>query len=303
MREIIIIGSGFSSLSAACYLAKNGNKVRVLEKNSSLGGRARQLKKDGFTFDMGPSWYWMPDVFDDFFNDFGRSVSDYYKLERLSPGYQVLFGKNESFAIEDNISKIAEKFEDIEEGSGIKLEKFIESAKINYEIAVKDLVFRPGFSPFELVTKKTIKKINLFLTNIRAQVEKKFKDPRLRSILQFPVLFLGAKPENTPAFYNFMNYADFGLGTWHPEGGMYEIVKAMVKLGKSLGVEYSTSSNIQEIIVEDAKVKGVVTNKKTIRCDIVISGADYNHSEKKIIKNIWHPIPRRSHIKSKAIFF
>ena len=163
MREIIIIGSGFSSLSAACYLSKNGNKVRVLEKNSSLGGRARQLKKDGFTFDMGPSWYWMPDVFDDFFNDFGRSVSDYYKLERLSPGYQVLFGKNESFAIEDNISKIAEKFEDIEEGSGIKLKKFIESAKINYEIAVKDLVFRPGFSPFELVTKKTIKKINLFL--------------------------------------------------------------------------------------------------------------------------------------------
>jgi len=284
MREIIIIGSGFSSLSAACYLAKNGNKVRVLEKNSSLGGRARQLKKDGFTFDMGPSWYWMPDVFDDFFNDFGRSVSDYYKLERLSPGYQVLFGKNESFSIEDNISKIAEKFEDIEEGSGIKLKKFIESAKINYEIAVKDLVFRPGFSPFELVTKKTIKKINLFLTNIRAQVEKKFKDPRLRSILQFPVLFLGAKPENTPAFYNFMNYADFGLGTWHPEGGMYEIVKAMVKLGKSLGVEYSTSSNIEEIIVEDAKVKGVVTNKKTIRCDIVISGADYNHSEKLLPK-------------------
>ena len=284
MREIIIIGSGFSSLSAACYLAKNGNKVRVLEKNSSLGGRARQLKTDGFTFDMGPSWYWMPDVFDDFFNDFGRSVSDYYKLERLSPGYQVLFGKNESFAIEDNISKIAEKFEDIEEGSGIKLKKFIESAKINYEIAVKDLVFRPGLSPFELVTKKTIKKINLFLTNIRAQVEKKFKDPRLRSILQFPVLFLGAKPENTPAFYNFMNYADFGLGTWHPEGGMYEIVKAMVKLGKSLGVEYSTSSNVQEIIVEDAKVKGVVTNKKTIRCDIVISGADYNHSEKLLPK-------------------
>ena len=284
MREIIIIGSGFSSLSAACYLAKNGNKVRVLEKNSSLGGRARQLKKDGFTFDMGPSWYWMPDVFDDFFNDFGRSVSDFYKLERLSPGYQVLFGKNESFAIADNISKIAEKFEDIEKGSGIKLKKFIESAKINYEIAVKDLVFRPGFSPFELVTKKTIKKINLFLTNIRAQVEKKFKDPRLRSILQFPVLFLGAKPENTPAFYNFMNYADFGLGTWHPEGGMYEIVKAMVKLGKSLGVEYSTSSNIEEIIVEDAKVKGVVTNKKTIRCDIVISGADYNHSEKLLPK-------------------
>ena len=171
MREIIIIGSGFSSLSAACYLAKNGNKVRVLEKNSSLGGRARQLKKDGFTFDMGPSWYWMPDVFDDFFNDFGRSVSDYYKLERLSPGYQVLFGKNESFAIEDNISKIAEKFEDIEEGSGIKLKKFIESAKINYEIAVKDLVFRPGLSPFELVTKKTIKKINLFLTNILSLIQ------------------------------------------------------------------------------------------------------------------------------------
>jgi phytoene desaturase len=76
MKKIIIVGSGFSSLSAACYLAQQGHTVQVFEKNDTLGGRARQFKKEGFTFDMGPSWYWMPDVFESFFADFGKKVSD-----------------------------------------------------------------------------------------------------------------------------------------------------------------------------------------------------------------------------------
>ena len=217
MKKIIIIGSGFSSLSAACYLAKKGHQVQVLEKNASLGGRARQFKKDGFTFDMGPSWYWMPDVFESFFNDFGKQVSDYYTLDRLSPGYQVVFGKDDVFPVEDSIAKIAASFDEIEAGSGVKLTRFLEKARNNYDIAVKDLVYRPGVSPLELVTPQTFKKLGLFFTNIRSQVEKQFKNQKLRSLLQFPVLFLGAKPESTPAFYNFMNYADFGLGTWHPK--------------------------------------------------------------------------------------
>ena len=279
MKKIIIIGSGFSSLSAACYLAKKGHQVKVLEKNDSLGGRARQFKKEGFTFDMGPSWYWMPDVFESFFADFDKKVSDYYQLDRLAPGYQVIFGKDEVFPVEDSIAKIAARFETIEPGSGAKLEHFLAKARNNYDIAVKDLVYRPGVSPLELVTPQTVKKVGLFFTNIRKQVEREFKNPKLRSLLQFPVLFLGAKPESTPAFYNFMNYADFGLGTWHPKGGMYQIVEAMVTLGKSLGVSYHTDQGVNEILLDNGKACGVRVGDAVFHADVVISGADYHHTE------------------------
>ena len=279
MKKIIIIGSGFSSLSAACYLAKKGHQVEVLEKNNSLGGRARQFKKDGFTFDMGPSWYWMPDVFESFFGDFGKKVSDYYQLDRLAPGYQVVFGKDDVFPVEDSIAKIAARFETIEPGSGVKLERFLEKARNNYDIAVKDLVYRPGISPLELITPQTVRKVGLFFTNIRKQVEKQFKNQKLRSLLKFPVLFLGAKPESTPAFYNFMNYADFGLGTWHPKGGMHQIVAGMVSLGESLGVRYKTDQAVEEIIVEHGTAVGVRVGTAIIKADLVISGADYHHTE------------------------
>ena len=279
-RKIAIIGSGFSALSAATYLAKDGNEVTVYEKNATLGGRARQLKKQGFTFDMGPSWYWMPDVFESFFNDFGKKTSDFYNLERLDPGYEVYFGENEKIAIGDSLEKIEDVFEKEEKGSGKKLKHFIQKAKDNYEVAVKDLVYRPGISPLELITPKTIKKFNYFLSNIKREVCKDFKSPKLRQILQFPVLFLGAKPENTPAFYNFMNFADFGLGTWHPEKGMYSIVNGMVALAESLGVQFYTDTPIEKILVnEQNKAIGIKTNKETIHADIVLSGADYHHSE------------------------
>ena len=170
MRKINIIGSGFSSLSAACHLAKRGFEVEIFEKNSSLGGRARQFKQDGFTFDMGPSWYWMPDVFERFFSAFGKKVSDYYKLERLDPGYQVVFGKDDVFPVHDSIEKIADRFEMEEKGSGLKLISFLDQAKRNYDVAIDDLVYKPGISPWELVTPVTIKNAGLFLTNVRKQV-------------------------------------------------------------------------------------------------------------------------------------
>ena len=279
-KKIVIIGSGFSSLSAASYLAKKDFDVHVYEKNETLGGRARQLKKQGFTFDMGPSWYWMPDVFESFYNDFGKSTNDFYKLNRLDPGYQVVFGENEIIPIGDSLEKIYEVFEKEEAGSSQKLEKFIANAKDNYEIAIKDLVYRPGLSPLELVTTATIKKVKYFLSNIKRDVYKEFKSPKLRQILQFPVLFLGAKPSNTPSFYNFMNFADFGLGTWHPENGMYSIVQGMVSLAESLGVTFHTQSPIEKITVDaSGKATGIKINGEQINADIVLSGADYHHSE------------------------
>ena len=279
-KNIAIIGSGFSSLSAACYLAKAGHNVTIYEKNDTLGGRARQFKAAGFTFDMGPSWYWMPDVFDKFFNDFGKKVSDYFTLTKLSPAYRVYFGKDDFIDIEDTPEKICKKFESIEKGSGEKLKKYLKIAKENYEIGVTDMLYKmPGNSPLELVSKKTIKRVRFFLSNIRKDVRRDFKNPKLRSILEFPVLFLGAKASNTPAFYNFMNYADFGIGTFQPPNGFHDLVNAMVDLGKSLGVKYKVNHELSKINVSNKKVENIVINGKSTDCDLILSGADYHHTE------------------------
>jgi phytoene desaturase len=278
-QTIHIIGSGFSSLAAACYLAKEGNKVTVFEKNTNLGGRAQQFSADGFTFDMGPSWYWMPDVFESFFADFNKKPSDYYSLEKLSPGYRVFFEDNMHFDVSDDLNTIISDFEKIEKGSGKKLSEFINNAKKNYEIAIKDLVYRPGESIFELVTPQTALKIDQFFSNIKRDVRKKIKNKNLQQILEFPVLFLGAKPSDTPSFYSFMNYADFGLGTWQPKNGFFDVVQAMVQLGKELGVTYKTNSNITKIIVENNRACGIEINNEILKADVVLSGADYHHTE------------------------
>ena len=278
-QEIAIIGSGFSSLSAACYLAQAGNKVIVYEKNNSIGGRARQLKKEGFTFDMGPSWYWMPDVFERFFNDFGKKTSDYYELIKLSPAYRVYYGINDFVSIADNLEEIITTFESIEKGSGEKLKNFMAKAKSNYDIAIKDLVYRPGVSPLELITLETAKKIDQFFSTISKDVQREFKNKKLIQILEFPVLFLGAKPSNTPSFYSFMNYADFGLGTWHPKNGMFDVVKAMESLAFELGVNIEFNANINKIVVENGKAVALIVNNSRVEADIILSGADYHHSE------------------------
>jgi len=278
-KDIKIIGSGFSSLAAASYLAAQGHSVTIYEKNATPGGRARQLKKEGFTFDMGPTWYWMPDVFERFFADFGKKPADYYALKKLSPAYKVYFGENDNINIADNLKDIADTFEGIEKGSAAHLNGFIEEARSNYDIAIKNLVYRPGESPLELVTPQTITRLTQFLGNISGDVRKKFKDSRLVQILEFPVLFLGAKPSDTPSFYSFMNYADFGLGTWHPKDGMYSVVQGMVDLAKSLGVKIVTDANITKIGVESGKASYLMVDSQKVSADIVVCGADYHHGE------------------------
>lgn len=279
MKTIALIGSGFSAMAASCYLAKNGYAVTVYEKNASIGGRARQLKVEGFKFDMGPSWYWMPDVFERFFADFGKKTTDYYQLIKLSPAYRVYYGIEDFIAIADNLPQIVADFEAIEKGSGQVLNEFIREAKKNYDIAIKELVYRPGVSPLELLTVETAKKIGQFFSNISKDIRKKFKNERLIHILEFPVLFLGAKPSDTPSFYSFMNYADFGLGTWHPKTGMFDVVRAMESLARELGVVFVTNANVEKINVENKIARSLIVNGRTIPSDVILSGADYHHSE------------------------
>ena len=279
MKEVSIIGSGFSSLAAACYMAAEGYEVNVYEKNGQIGGRASQLVKDGFTFDMGPTWYWMPDVFERFFNDFNKESKDYYSLEKLSPGYRVFFGEDDFVDINDSLDQIYDTFEGIEKGAAKELKKFIDKAKSNYDVAITDLVYNPGVSPLELVTKDTVTELKQFYYTISDYTKKHFKDHRLQKILEFPVLFLGAKPSKTPLFYSFMNYADFGLGTWYPKGGMRSVVEGIEKLAIELGVKFHLNSPVSEFKIVDKSVTGLVINNNEIDTSLVISGADYKHTE------------------------
>lgn len=279
-KDISIIGSGFSSLAAACYMAKAGYGVNVYEKNPQLGGRARSFTEQGFTFDMGPTWYWMPDVFERFFEDFGKKPDDYYSLERLSPGYRVYFGDDNFVDIAAELDKIKATFEKLEPGSAQQLQKFLDKAGKNYEIAIKDLVYKPGISPLELVTMDTVFELKQFYLTIQDYVRKHFNDTRLQQILEFPVLFLGAKPGNTPLFYSFMNYADFCMGTWYAKGGMISVVNGMIELARELGVQFHTQANVSAINVnEKGKVSSIYVNGEIISTRLIISGADYKHSE------------------------
>lgn len=279
IKKITIIGSGFSALAASAYLAQSGHDVTIYEKNDAIGGRARQLKREGFTFDMGPSWYWMPDVFERFFADFGKKTTDYYELIKLSPAYRVYYGIDDFITIADNLADIIVAFEAIEKGSGKLLSDFMAEAKSNYDIAIKELVYRPGVSPLELITVETAMKVGQFFSNISRDVRKKFKNERLIQILEFPVLFLGAKPSDTPSFYSFMNYADFGLGTWHPKTGMFDVVRGMESLAIELGVKFQTNANIEKIIVENKTAIAIQVNGEIIDSDLILSGADYHHTE------------------------
>ena len=282
--RVAIIGSGFSALSNACYLAKNGHHVHVFEKNNTLGGRARTKQIEGFTFDMWPSWYWMPDVFENFFEDFDTMVNDSYELIRLDPSYRV-FWKDKPDYIPAKIEDLKLYFEKYEKGSGEKLEKFLRQAKIKYEVGMSDFVTKPSLSYFEFISLEIAKKavsLDLF-KSISKHIRQYFTHPKLIELLEFPVLFLGAKPENTPALYSLMNYADMALGTWYPLGGMNKIVQAMVSVAENLGVQFHTDSNVTEIVISNNKCTGIKVNNQTHNADIIVSGADYHHTEQKLL--------------------
>jgi phytoene desaturase len=279
-KKLIIIGAGFAGLSAAAFMAKAGWQVTIIDKNETAGGRAKQLIAGGFTFDMGPSWYWMPDVFERFFEQFGKKVSDYYSLIRLDPSYRV-YWQNEARDIPANYEELKILFESIEEGSARKLDRYLKEAFTKYKIGIQDLVYKPGQSLTEFLDWNVIKnslRLDVF-TSIRSHVAKYFKDERLKQLMEFPVLFLGALPQNTPALYSLMNYADIVGGTWYPKGGMFEVVKAMQAVAEEQGVEFVLGEEACEIIIEKGSAKKVVTDKNEYSADVVISGADYYFTE------------------------
>ncbi|WP_286742478.1 phytoene desaturase family protein [Roseivirga sp. UBA1976] len=286
-KKALVIGSGFAGLSAAINLADKGFNVTILEKNNSIGGRARQFTESGFTFDMGPSWYWMPDVFESFFNRFGKSVSDYYELIRLDPSYQVIYEGGQAMPIPAKMDTLKKLFDSLEEGAGGRLEAFLRQAAYKYEVGINQLVYKPGRSLKEFASLKLlfdVVRMDVFQSMAR-HVRKYFKHPKLVQLMEFPVLFLGALPQNTPALYSLMNYADMALGTWYPKGGMYKIVEALGSLASELGVEIKTDHEVTSIVSHGQKITHVETNKGNFQADVVVAGADYHHVDTQLLND------------------
>jgi phytoene desaturase len=284
-KEVIVIGSGFAGLSSACHLAKAGYQVTVLEKNSIPGGRARKFETDGFIFDMGPSWYWMPDVFEDFFGKFGKSPADYYDLIRLDPSYQIYFPDGDVMELPAGLDDLKAMFERYEPGSSANLQKFLDEAAYKYQVGMQEFVHKPGHSIMEFADMRVVKslfKLQMF-TSMSSYVRKLFSNEKLIQLLEFPVLFLGATPQKTPALYSLMNYADLALGTWYPMGGMHKIVEGMVALAEELGVKILTDHEVLRLEVPNGHVTDVITSKGTFRADVVVGGADYHHIEQNLL--------------------
>ena len=284
--EIAVIGSGFAGISAAAYLAKQGYSVDVYEKNTDIGGRARQLTTDnGYVFDMGPSWYWMPEVFEQFFNDFGCKASDFYELQLLDPGFSVVFGNDEVLDIPANFEELCQLFESIESGSSAKLRRFLTEAEYKYKIGIGKLVYKPGLSLLEFADADLVKglfKLQVF-TSFSAHVKKYFKDPRLIALMEFPVLFLGAMPEDTPALYSLMNYAGLKLGTWYPKGGFGKVIQAMKEIAEKQGVKFHTDTAVTALEVQGKYIINLSSTKGTKDYDGVIAAADYHHVEERLL--------------------
>jgi phytoene desaturase len=284
-QKVIVIGAGFAGLAAATVLAKEGYAVIILEKNDQPGGRARIWEQDGFTFDMGPSWYWMPDVFENYFSLFGKHPADFYSLLRLDPGYRVYYGKGDTIDVPADLNALKALFEQIEPGSSKGLQEFLDQAEYKYRVGMGEYVFKPSHSVTEYFDFNLVKKslsIQL-LTSMSKHVRQYFKNPKLIKLLEFPVLFLGATPQNTPAMYSMMNYADLVLGTWYPQGGMNQIVKAMVQVAESYGVEIKLNTEVTKIGVQGKQATNIQTDKGTYKADFIIAGADYEHVDQHLI--------------------
>jgi phytoene desaturase len=286
MARIAIIGSGFSGISAAAYAAQQGNEVHVYEKNATAGGRARQFTtSNGFVFDMGPSWYWMPDVFENFFKDFGTTAQEQYDLVLLKPAFDMIFDGNDKVTIPNNFEELSALFESIEKGASKQLLAFMEEAKLKYEFGIEKLIYQPGISIKEYMSLDVIKGVMSvdFFSSFANHVRKFFKHPKLIALMEFPVLFLGAMPQDTPALYSLMNYAGLNLGTWYPIGGFGKVIESMKSLAEKQGAVFHFNSPIDKIVTDGNKAVGIMLDGKVIPFDAVIASADYNHVEEKLL--------------------
>ena len=287
-KNVAIIGAGIGGLSLACLLGKKGFNVNIFEKNEQVGGRCSIFEKNGFVFDMGPSWYLMPDVFEQFYQLLGEDINNHLDLKRLNPSYRVFF-KDEDIKIDisSNIEENFPVFERLENGSSKKIQKYLEKSKEHYEIAMKNFIFKNYDSIFDFFSLRLILeglRLNIF-SNMQSYVQKYIKEPKIQKLLQYQLVFLGNSPYNAPAFYNLMSHIDFDMGVFYPYGGLYKIPLSLSKIAEKHGVKIYLNSPVKKIITLSGKVKGIeLENGEKYNFDIVISNADLHHTETKLLE-------------------
>ena len=291
-RTAIVIGAGFSGLAAACHLAQGGVSVTVVERHEQPGGRARTWEEGGFRFDMGPSWYWMPDLFERFFAQFGHKVSDFYELRRLDPSYRIVWPEHEGgephWDVPAGLEALRAMFEAEEPGRGGEaFDGFVAETRYIYETAVGDYLLRPSLSVMEFFDVRLVSELwrLKMLSSMHDYAERFFNHPRLVRLVEWPVLFLGASAQDTSAMYSLMSYADMALGTWYPMGGMHRIIEGMVSVAKELNVSFRLGAEVEQIEVRRGRAAGVrLRGGERLEADAVLASADYNFVEQQLLE-------------------
>jgi phytoene desaturase len=280
-KSAIIIGAGFGGLATAALLAKKGYTVTLLEKNDHPGGRAMVYKEKGFTFDMGPSWYLMPEAFERYFSLFDTKPSDFYTLKRLDPQYRVYFDKDDRVDMYRDLQKNLDTFDSIAPGAGKLVEEYLDLAKYQYDIAMNQFIYKNYNSLLDIMDPRLMiegTKLKLF-SSLNAFVSQYTNQDKIKKILQYTMVFLGGSPSNTPAFYSIMSHIDFHLGVFYPMGGMGKVIEGLAKLCKENRVKIVTNQEVKRIHVRNKHAHSVETQDKTYEADLVISNADYPHTE------------------------
>jgi len=279
--SVIIVGAGFGGLSLAALLSNAGKDVLVIEKNSEPGGRARYYREKGYTFDMGPSWYIMPDIYEKYFNDLGLDISDCYDLVRIDPSYKIFFKDGEKIFVSSNLEENFKLFDTFEENGGKKLQKYLERAEKDYKIAVEQLLMRDYDQLRNLIDGRMIREsITLPLFgNIEDYISNIFFSDKLKRILEYSIGFIGGSPKNTPSIYYIMNHVDFNLGVWYPMGGIGKVVEKLYDICVENGVIFNFDESVIRILTDKGTAIGVETTKSEYKADIIVVNADYPYSE------------------------
>jgi phytoene desaturase len=291
---VVVIGGGIGGLASAALLARAGHEVTLLESHATLGGRAGSWEKDGFRFDTGPSWYLMPEVFDHFYRLLGTSAAEQLELVTLDPGYRTFFqGVADPIDVSADRDENIDLFESVRRGSGIRLARYLRSAATTYELAKRNFLYTTFQSVRPLLADEVItrlpKLVSLLLTSLWSKAARTVWDDRLRKILAYPAVFLGASPYAAPSMYHLMSHLDLADGVRYPIGGFARVIESIADLAVAEGVTIIRSATATRIVVEDGAAKGVEyrdehKRKEVAEADVVVSGVDLHFSETQLLE-------------------
>ena len=315
-RRVVVIGGGVGGLATAALLARGGALVTLLERHDSVGGRVGTASFDGFRFDTGPSWYFMPEVIAHTFTLLGARIEDHLDLVPLDPVYRLFpepdepGARSEPFELSADPVVNAARFEAREPGAGAAIARYGARASDAYRVALDHFLYTTFQRPDRILTAELVRRgpelASLLTRTLAQQIETTVHDPVLRQVLGYHAVFLGSSPYRVPALYSLMSHLDLNEGVRYPRGGMYTLVQALAELARREGVQVRTSADIVGIEVEHASAsrrhprrlgiaRGVaLADGEVIPADVVVSNADRHHTETVLLSDPFADLPGRA---------